>query len=133
MLLRGSSVPADGFVPTIRTNGALRWLGFAVLVLGRACRGLSDVYPGPLNTCSTSSPFIGQLPSLTMFVGSTETLLDDSVALARAAGLADVPVRLEIWPGMFHIWPTHHQVLAEAKTALGLAGDIIHAAFNAPG
>ena len=73
------------------------------------------------------------IASLTIFVGSTETLLDDSVALARAAGLADVPVRLEIWPGMFQIWPTHHQVLAEAKKALGLAGDIIHAAFNAPG
>ena len=67
---------------------------------------------------------------LTIFVGSTETMLDDSVQLARAAGLVDVPVRLEIWPGMFHIWPTYHQMLGEGRRALGVAGGIIRQALD---
>jgi acetyl esterase/lipase len=51
-------------------------------------------------------------------VGTTECLLDDAIALARAAGLADVSVRLEVWPRMFHIWPNYHQVLAEGRQAI---------------
>lgn len=45
---------------------------------------------------------LGGIAPLTIFVGATEALLDDAVGLARAAGLADVSVRLEIWPQMFH-------------------------------
>ena len=67
---------------------------------------------------------------LTIFAGSTETLMDDSVQLARNAGLADVPVRLEIWPGMFHIWPSYHQMLAEGRKTISLAGSIIRSALT---
>lgn len=67
---------------------------------------------------------------LTIFIGSTETLLDDSVQLARRAGLADVPVRLEIWPGMFHIWPTYHQMLGEGRRAIAQIGGVMRAAFE---
>ncbi len=38
-------------------------------------------------------------------VGSAETLLDDAVRLAEAAGAADVYVTLEVWPHMIHAWP----------------------------
>ena len=38
------------------------------------------------------------LPPTLIQVGSAETLLDDAVRLAAAAGDADVPVTLEIWP-----------------------------------
>ena len=62
---------------------------------------------------------------LNIFVGATEALLDDSIALARAASLADVQVRLEIWPKMFHFWPNHYQVLAEGRQALALAGKML--------
>jgi monoterpene epsilon-lactone hydrolase len=62
---------------------------------------------------------------LTIYAGATETLLDDSIQLARAAGLADVQVHLEIWPRMVHIWPTYHQVLAEGRRAIAEAGRVI--------
>ena len=41
------------------------------------------------------------LPPTLIQVGACETLLDDSIQLARAAGIADVPVSLEIWPEIY--------------------------------
>ena len=68
---------------------------------------------------------------LTIFVGATEALLDDAIALARAAGLADVGVRLEIWPKMFHIWPNYHQVLAQGRGGVVRAGRLLREAVEA--
>jgi len=68
---------------------------------------------------------------LTIFVGATEALLDDAIALARTAGLADVSVRLEIWPRMFHIWPNYHQVLAQGRQGVGRAGRLLREAVDA--
>jgi epsilon-lactone hydrolase len=44
------------------------------------------------------------LPPALIQVGSDETLLDDASRFAAAAGAADVPVTLEIWPHMIHAW-----------------------------
>lgn len=66
---------------------------------------------------------------LNIFVGATEALLDDSIALARAATIADVRVRLEIWPKMFHFWPNYYQELKEGKQALDMAGAILRDAM----
>jgi acetyl esterase/lipase len=68
---------------------------------------------------------------LTIFVGSTESLVDDAIALTRAAGLADVGVRLEIWPKMFHIWPLYHPVLAQGRQWLARAGGLLREAVAA--
>ena len=68
---------------------------------------------------------------MTIFVGATEALLDDAVALTRAAGLADVSVRLEIWPKMFHIWPNYHQVLAQGRQVVARAGRLLREALEA--
>ncbi len=68
---------------------------------------------------------------LTIFVGATEALLDDAVALTRAAGLADVSVRLEIWPKMFHVWATYHQVLAQGRQGVARAGRLLREAVEA--
>src|ERR1700730_1527796 len=43
-------------------------------------------------------------PPTVIQVGSAETLLDDAARFAAAAGAADVPVTLEIWPRMIHAW-----------------------------
>lgn len=66
---------------------------------------------------------------LAIFVGSTESLLDDAVALSRAASLADVSVQLEIWPKMFHIWPNYHQILAQGREAIDRAGRLLREAM----
>ena len=70
------------------------------------------------------------LAPLTIYVGATETLLDDSIQLARQAGLADVRVRLEIWPAMFHIWPSYHQMLDDGRKALVAAGEVLRQALQ---
>jgi epsilon-lactone hydrolase len=65
---------------------------------------------------------------LNIFVGATEALLDDSIALARTATLADVRVRLDIWPKMFHFWPNYYQELTEGRQALEMAGALLREA-----
>jgi epsilon-lactone hydrolase len=63
----------------------------------------------------------GQPPTLVQ-VGSAETLLDDAVRFAAAAGEADVPVTLEIWPHMIHAWPLWNARLEPGRRALAHAG-----------
>jgi acetyl esterase/lipase len=63
-----------------------------------------------------------RLPPLLISVGSAETLLDDSVSLARVAGAADVPVTLEIWPEMIHAFTLFYQQVALGRIALAKAG-----------
>ncbi|MDR3510721.1 MAG: alpha/beta hydrolase [Caulobacteraceae bacterium] len=65
------------------------------------------------------------LAPLLIQVGSAETLLDDSVRLAALAGAQEVPVRLEIWPEMIHVWHFFHPMLADARRALASAGEYI--------
>jgi len=71
-----------------------------------------------------------EIAPLTIFAGAGETLLDDAIQLARVAGLANVPVRLEIWPDVVHIWPTYHQMFARGREALLRAGQVIRDAFE---
>jgi len=82
------------------------------------------------SACGTELKIVSIAP-LTIFVGATEALLDDAIALARVAGLADVSVRLEIWPSMFHIWPNYHQVLAQGRQAVARAGRLLREAVEA--
>lgn len=62
------------------------------------------------------------LPPLLVQVGSAETLLDDAVRLAGAAGAADVPVTLQVWPEMIHAWPLWNARLLAGRRALADAG-----------
>ena len=65
------------------------------------------------------------LPPMLIQVGSAETLLDDAVRLAGAAGAADVRVRLEVWPDMIHVWQLFYQQVAAGRRALAEAGAFI--------
>ncbi len=60
-------------------------------------------------------------------VGSAETLIDDAVRFAAAAGAADVNVTLEIWPHMIHAWPMWNARLADGRKALEHAGNFLQA------
>ena len=68
--------------------------------------------------------FTGIAPLL-IHVGSAEALLDDSIRVAGVAGGQEVPVRLEVWPEMLHVWHFFHPVLADGRKALAQAGDFI--------
>ena len=65
------------------------------------------------------------LPPTLIQVGSSETLLADSTRLAAAAGAADVPVTLEIWPHMIHAWAMWNARLEPGRRALANAGAFI--------
>jgi acetyl esterase/lipase len=60
-------------------------------------------------------------------VGSAETLLDDAVRLAGAAGAAGVRATLEVWPEMMHGWHLFFPRLAAGRAALAAAGAVIRA------
>lgn len=96
---------------------------------------LAEQYLGgrPRETPLASPIFadLGGIAPLTIFVGATEALLDDAIALTRVAGLADVGVRLEIWPKMFHIWPNYHPVLAQGRQGIARAGRLLREAMEA--
>jgi epsilon-lactone hydrolase len=68
-----------------------------------------------------------RFPPALIQVGSAETLLADAIRFAAAAGAADVPVRLEIWPHMIHAWHLWNAQLEAARRALASAGEFIHA------
>lgn len=67
------------------------------------------------------------LPPLLIHVGSAEVLLDDAVALARAAGMAGVDVQLEVWPRMVHVWHAFGFMLKEGRRATAQAGAFLRA------
>jgi len=69
------------------------------------------------------------LPPLLIQVGASETLLDDSVRLARVAGAAHVPVQLEIWPSMVHIWHIFPRLTA-ARRAIAAGGAFIRSVMD---
>ena len=65
------------------------------------------------------------LPPTLIQVGSAETLLADATRFAAAAGAADVPVTLEIWPHMIHAWHLWNAHLEPGRRALANAGAFI--------
>ncbi len=65
------------------------------------------------------------LPPTLIQVGSAETLLDDAVRFAAAAGAAEAAVTLEIWPHMIHAWPLWNAQLEDGRRALASAGAFI--------
>ena len=76
---------------------------------------------------------VSGFPPMLIQVGSAETLLDDAVRFARAAGAADVAVTLEIWPHMIHAWPLWNAQLEPGRRALASAGEFICAHFSTSG
>jgi epsilon-lactone hydrolase len=77
---------------------------------------------------SRVSPLFGELtgiPPILIQVGSAETLLDDALRLAAAAGEANVSVALEVWPHMIHAWPVWNARLEAGRRALDSAGNFI--------
>lgn len=65
--------------------------------------------PAELHSDPRVSPLLGDfqgLPPMLFHVGSTEMLLDDSVRAANKACDAKIPVQLEIWEDLPHVFQT---------------------------
>jgi acetyl esterase/lipase len=67
------------------------------------------------------------LPPLLVHVGTAETLLDDSTRLAERARAAGVPVDLEVWDDMIHVWHAFAPLLPESDAAIARVGEWVRA------
>ncbi|PPQ30126.1 alpha/beta hydrolase [Rhodopila globiformis] len=75
-----------------------------------------------------AAPLYGDLrglPPLLIQVGAVETLLDDSIALARKAAISDVMVNLQVWPEMIHVWPLFFPMLTAGRCAIADGGSFV--------
>ena len=72
-------------------------------------------------------PISTGLAPLLIQVGACETLLDDALRLAGAAGAADVRVDLQIWPEMIHVWHLFHPELKAGQRAIEAGGAFVRA------
>jgi acetyl esterase/lipase len=71
------------------------------------------------------------LPPLLIHVGADETLLDDSTLLAERARAAGVPVELQVWPAVPHVWQMFHPFLPEGRQSLDAAAEFLSRAVTA--
>jgi acetyl esterase/lipase len=69
-------------------------------------------------TASPAHADLYGLPPTLIHVGSEEVLLDDAKALERRARVSGVDARLEVWPGMIHVWHMFHPMLPEGREAI---------------
>ena len=68
---------------------------------------------------------LGDLPPLLIQVGSHEVLLSDALRLAARAAIADVPITLDVTPGVPHVFQAYAGLLDEAGAALDRAGHFL--------
>lgn len=76
----------------------------------------TDLLASPVNAD------LSGFPPMLIQVGSEEVLLSDSTLLAARAGEAKVPVTLEIWPDMVHVFHYFFPMLTDARTAIARMG-----------
>ncbi|WP_395070469.1 alpha/beta hydrolase [Paraburkholderia silvatlantica] len=97
------------------------------------------IAPFYLGTASATDPYVSPLyadfrglPPLSLFVGSSETLLDDTRRVAERARAAGVAVECEIATGMPHIWPIYAPFMPEARRTLDVAASFVRRVTPAP-
>jgi epsilon-lactone hydrolase len=118
LTMSGSTLATKDAVDPIIHKGYLEELAAAYVPAGI---GRKDPRVSPLYAD------LSGLPPILIQVGSAETLLADATRFAAAAGAADVPVTLEIWPHMIHAWPLWNAHLEPGRRALASAGAFIRA------
>ena len=96
--------------------------------------GLSARVPDYVGAADAGDPYISPifgdlrgLPPLLIQVGSHEVLLSDAVRLAERAAMSDVPVTLEVTPGVPHVFQAYAGLIDEGGAALDRASDFLQA------
>jgi epsilon-lactone hydrolase len=94
--------------------------------------GLRARVPDYVGGADASDPYISpifgdlaELPPLLIQVGSHEILLSDALRLAGRAATSDVPVTLDVTPGVPHVFQAYAGLLDEAGAALDRASDFL--------
>jgi acetyl esterase/lipase len=103
---------------------------------GLRCRA-ADYLAGANATSGLISPIyadLSGLPPLLIQVGSHEILLSDATRLATRAADADVPVTLEVTPGVPHVFQAFADILDEGDAALNSGAAFLrsHLAAGSP-
>jgi monoterpene epsilon-lactone hydrolase len=87
-----------------------------------------------LGEASPSNPYaspvfadLGGLPPVLFQVGSTETLLDDTLRVHTRIQAAGGPSTLHVFDGLFHVWQLLDGLVPEARLALREAADFLNA------
>ncbi len=94
-----------------------------------------DYVPADDRRAALVSPIFADLtglPPLLIQAGSHEILLDDATRLAARAAAADVAVRLEVTPGVPHVFQGFATMLDEGDAALTIAGEFLRAQLAGP-
>lgn len=120
--LTGASWPADRTDPMLRPS----WL--------RRCA--ATFAPGADLTGAAFAPLaadLAGLPPMVVHVGSEEILLGDSVALARRARAAGVPVELRRFDGLWHVAHASAGLVAASTAAVTALGEALSARMAWPG
>jgi len=79
-----------------------------------------------------ASPVFGDfrgLPPILIQTGEHEMLRDDSIRVAKKARADGIPVILEIWPGMVHVFQIRG--LPESREAIQRIGDFVNSKVKA--
>jgi acetyl esterase/lipase len=79
-----------------------------------------------------ASPVFGDyrgLPPLLIQVGEHEMLRDDSIRVAKKARADGISVKLEVWPGMFHVFHSHEPLLPEAREAINHVAEFMRSSL----
>jgi acetyl esterase/lipase len=123
LTVSGESISAKAAVDPALTPEGLR-------------RRAVDYVPAGDPRTELASPLFADLtglPPLLIQAGSHEILLDDATKLAARAATADVAVRLEVTPGVPHVFQGFAAMLDEANAALTSAGEFLRAHLAGPG
>jgi len=105
-------------------------------LIGRASSAFhAGLYLGQQDPASPlASPVFADLhglPPMLIQVGEYETLRSDAERLAANARQAEVPARLEVWEGMWHVWQMFAGLMPEAQRAIQVAGKFIQERMEA--
>ena len=119
-----------GTGPSIRANARRD-----AMFKGEGMESLVHAYLGDVDPATPlASPLyadladLAALPPLLLHVGEREVLRDDSVRFAERARAAGVPVELQVWPVVPHVWQFAHATVPEARRSLEAAAAFLRRA-----
>lgn len=98
----------------------------ALLLMARAALG--ETLPNDPDVSPVFADVRG-LPPVMVQIGEREVMLSDAIRLATHLAENRVHTSLEVWPGMFHIWPMFADILPEARQALESSSAFLDRAF----
>jgi epsilon-lactone hydrolase len=106
------------------------------IISARTMPVFRDLYLGKTDPRNPlASPVFGDyhgIPPLLIQVGEHEMLRDDSIRVADKARSDGIQVKLEVWPGMFHVFQSHEPLLPEAHESVEHMAEFIRSRLPKP-